>query len=224
MKTRQPALRKWHGPVKVYLEDLERIVERLRELPDVTGVSVHADQDEYGSLQELVESYEDKKPRSLFFSPKTDEDKRSPWVSIGPHAAGVDFGSANASASGIFHQISRLLASRQRLLARWSLPLGIIELLALNLYVVFTVSGGGNRPVLQQVVENVTSVGAGVFIWVVVLRPLWTSDIRLVRRQEVSGFWELNRETITVLATGAVIAWALPYLVRLILGLLPRIT
>jgi hypothetical protein len=183
-------------------------------------VSVHADQAEYRSLQGLVESYEDKKPRSLFFWPRTDEDKASPWVSIGPHAAGVDFRAANPAASGVFEQISRLLASRQRPLVRWSLPLGIIELLALNLYIVFTVSGAASRPVLQQVVENVTSVGAGVFIWMVVLRPLWTSDIHLVRRQEASGFWERNRQTITPLAIGALIAWALPYLVRLMIGLL----
>ena len=206
--------------VKLFVDDLERIVSILSELPEESGITIATSEHEL-SIEELLD-YDQKVIHELdIWCTPTSPSLTAINVSVNIDHATVYSNTDTAACRGIFSTIETLLRSHYRFWNRptWPNRLSLVGGSSL----IFVVLGQINQmPSLTYTGVALGGISLGSLALYYGLARARKSVIILGKREEQTSFWSQNKNAIWLLIIGAIVGTALSELVQYLFGLLPQ--
>jgi len=198
---------------KLYLDDLERIIELMKE--QSLEVLIKDDDFEYESIAEMVEKRGDKKSQIMIIGRRSD----AKWLDVTLDVDGRTLGlRADGELELVWHRIKDFVADKTPWYSRYIeiFPWSIITFTLLFQYTSFI--DWETKILAVPVWFNTLVVVASLIFAFSILKTITDRGVVLVPRHAAKNFWTRNADRILMLIVGAIIGAFGKYIAKILFG------
>ena len=198
---------------RLYLDDLERMVELMKE--QSLEVLFKDDDFEYESIAEIVEKRGDKKSQIMIIGRRSD----AKWLDVTLDVDGRTLGlRADGELELVWHRIKDFVADKTPWYSRYIeiFPWSIITFTLLFQYTSFI--DWETKILAVPVWFNTLVVVASLIFAFSILKTITDRGVVLVPRHAAKNFWTRNADRILMLIVGAIIGAFGKYIAKILFG------
>ena len=220
MKKRRQRLSHTTGPLKLYRDDIQKILDALGEIPEELEPEITVSTGEFDLTPDEIGELQQPSLDALDITVKT----KVAWVfwlrvQVFTDSCLVDTYGDDPVSRGVFARVKDIVGARIRR-SRWTNELDAIAAILGSIASTMIVLGfATDEPTSQYIGYGLMVLGILLFLLSLLTKPLRRSIVILETRESRPSFWKRNKDQIWLIVITAIISITLTILAALIFGI-----